>query len=108
MDDLYQQILCWLAGINPLYAFAAAALWVVFGSRIKALLAKIPLPKLRPTDPKNDEKNDVEKWLEEHPLLDRLWKRLKEEFKVKVDGVGEDDAYVALLEALRKAADEKK
>jgi hypothetical protein len=106
VDEFVNSVLHCLGQINPLYAALGLAVWILFGAKIKGLLGSIKLPSLpslpnqpaRPVDPKTD----LNAWLEAHPLLDRLWVRLKDQFAQVPDGkIDEDTLYLKLLEAIK-------
>lgn len=109
MEDFFNALVHCLGQINPLYAVLAVAVWVLFGEKIKGLLARLPfkLPDLKRPEPEPDAPSEptdpLDDWLEEHPLLDRLWQRLKLKFTETVqDDVDEDELYVKLLKAIRE------
>ncbi len=103
-----------LGTVNPLYAALGLAAWVLFGDRIKSALGglwkiipSLPVAPAVPTAPA-DPKTDLNAWLEQHPLLDRLWVRMKEQFATVADGkVDEDTLYARLLDAIKKAGEAK-
>ncbi len=110
MEDL---ILSLLGSINPLWAAVALLVWSIFGTQMSKGAAGV-LAWLRsrfvkspagPDSPKADPtKSEVDVWLEQHPLLDRLWVKLKEKFKAVPDGkADEDELYKALLDAITDA-----
>ncbi len=104
MDGLFELILNYVSGINPLYAVLLAALWLVFGEKIKTALAALlsRLKRQPDADPAPADGSDLDEWLEQHPLLDRLWQRLKDRVKDAADGtIDEDDLYLEILKALR-------
>jgi len=92
VDDILSQVLPWLAGVNPLVAFGLLAVWLVFGDKIKDVLARLRPSAPNPADP-----------LEDHPLLDLLWRRLKSRFADKPLDEDDDDLYVRLVKALKDA-----
>ncbi len=110
MDDFFQALLACLGKINPLYAFAALAVYALLGGKLKGLLDKIKLPNLKPVtpDPTPDKPPsapvDLDKWLEEHPLLDILWRRLKNQFAQQIvhGRVDPEDAMLALSRAIKQ------
>lgn len=120
MDDLFNLILTGVGKINPLFAVALLGVWMIFGDRIKGVLSRFPLlgpllkpapvPSPAPDAPKVDPDSDLDKWLEDHTLLDRLWKRLKGRFgdAVTKGDLDEDEAYEKLLKAIKAALDEPK
>lgn len=95
MEDVLSQVLAWLAGVNPLYAGLALFVWMLFGDKIKDVLGRIKLPR---PDPGPVVKPDP---LEEHPLLDLLWKRLKKRFEEKAPDTDDEDLFVALARAIK-------
>lgn len=96
MEDLFNQLVAWLATVNPLYAFAALAVWMLFGDKIKALLSRIPLPKFppSPSKPKDEPNSGPSDPLEDNPLLDLIWQRLKKKW---TEHPGEDEDKLAKL-----------
>ena len=109
VEELFTALLHCLGQINPLYAALALGLWVLFGDKLKALLGRIPLPRLpdaKPVGPPvpDDTPDPLDDWLENNPLLDRLWQRLKLRFTETVeDDVDEDELYLMLLKAIKEA-----
>ncbi len=84
-------ILCYLQSINPLYAaiVGTVLLWFRFGDQIKSLFKK--------SDP-----------LEDHPLTDRIWTVVKSVFSgAQSGGASEDEAYIAILKALKEVGKPK-
>ncbi len=111
MDELLNWIVALAGKCSPTYGLIAVALLALFGGRIKDWLGGLKLPNLRPA-PKPDEPKpapspdvDLDEWLEQHPLLDRLWQKLKLRFADAAtdEDQDEDDLYVSLTRAIKSA-----
>lgn len=106
MDDLLNPLLLALKSVNPLLYVAALVVLALFGDKLRGLLGKFKLPTLtpKPVAPA-DPKADPDRWLEDNPLLDRIWRLAKEKFREKVltGKVSEDDLYVAVVKAIKDA-----
>lgn len=92
-------ILAFLSTSYPAIGGVLLVLWLVFGDRIKALFKKTV-----PGQPDSADVLAIDKWLEQHPLLDRVWVRVKEKFTDLLKNTSEDDAYSAILDALKKVS----
>lgn len=105
MEDVLNQLIALLGGSGHWVGYLAAALLFLFRDRVLDKLGVKPKPAdpVEPDEVDDEEQDETDAWLEEHPLLDRLWKRLKEKFadKVLTGEEGEDEVYAELLVAIR-------